>query len=51
MSMSISLSCFEALMRVSAEIVAILAVWREVIGAIVRIVGSKGLIGMLDGSF
>jgi len=51
MSMSISLSCFEALMRVSAEIVAILAVWREGMGAIVRIVGSNGPVGMLDGSF
>jgi hypothetical protein len=36
---------------VSAEIVAILVVWREGMGAIVRTVGSEVLNGMLDHSF
>lgn len=44
MSMSISLSCFEALRRASAEIdVAILVVWRKVMGAIAGIVVANGL--------
>lgn len=51
MSTSISFSCFEALRRVSGETVAILVVWREVIGAIARTVGDEVLKWVLNGSF